>query len=263
MNFLATDLDGTFIPNSSKTELIEALEYFHKIKKDSDDFKLIFVTGRNFKQVEDGIKEYNLPEPDFIISDVGTTIYNRSLNGWVLNDEYYKNLSRILNNINRENLINWLIQKAGVSLQEDYRQGDFKISFYLEPKNSITIIDDLNIKIKKENLPYDVIFSQDPITKKGLLDILPKGVSKVYALKWVLKNYSASGDSVAFAGDSGNDLDLFISGINSIIVKNTPENIKVKANSWALENGKTKTLFFATKESTAGVLQGCRHFNII
>ena len=40
-----------------------------------DRVVLAYVTGRHRQLVEEAMEQYRLPQPDFVIGDVGTTIY--------------------------------------------------------------------------------------------------------------------------------------------------------------------------------------------
>ena len=70
---LATDLDGTFLGGS----LQERQKFYNYLQSKRDRLLLIFVTGRSLELTLRLYEEKNLiiPRPDYIIGDVGTTVY--------------------------------------------------------------------------------------------------------------------------------------------------------------------------------------------
>ena len=71
---LASDLDGTLIPLDGRPENRRALQRLVTARL-QDRFTLVFVTGRHKASICEVICEHHLPLPDWVISDVGTTIY--------------------------------------------------------------------------------------------------------------------------------------------------------------------------------------------
>ena len=67
---LATDLDGTFVGD---TEALGRLLHF--FDESPDEVALVYVTGRHLSSVQSLMLEEGLPEPDLLITDVGTSIY--------------------------------------------------------------------------------------------------------------------------------------------------------------------------------------------
>ena len=71
---LCTDLDRTLIPNGTQAESPEARKQFSQLANHVN-ITLAYVTGRDKKLVEKAIAYYNLPIPDYVIADVGATLY--------------------------------------------------------------------------------------------------------------------------------------------------------------------------------------------
>jgi hydroxymethylpyrimidine pyrophosphatase-like HAD family hydrolase len=67
---LATDLDGTFLggPEASRERLYDWIE------ENRASVGLIFVTGRDPGFIRDLTRKGNVPRPDYVVGDVGTTI---------------------------------------------------------------------------------------------------------------------------------------------------------------------------------------------
>ena len=47
-----------------------------------EDVTLAYVTGRHRALIEQAMREYDLPQPDYVIADVGATIYQVDAADW-------------------------------------------------------------------------------------------------------------------------------------------------------------------------------------
>lgn len=262
MNLLATDLDGTFIPLTQSNEELRALEIFRTIKATATDLRLLFITGRDLSLVNDAIAQFHLPMPDTIICDVGSSIYHHIENEWVIDEQYNQTLQKKWDAISRSDIEKIILSQAGVKKQEASKQGTFKISFYIDTPHIQSFEQDLT-RLRTILPPCEVIVCHDPHTGGYLLDLLPNGVSKAFALHWYLENSSIPYDKKLFAGDSGNDLALFLSPMSVVMVSNTPETIAQDVLTKRTQRGEGSQVLYSSYTSTAGVLDGCTHFGII
>ena len=71
---LCMDLDRTVLPNGAQPESPGARALFSALA-DRPGVTLAYVTGRDRRLVGQAITNYRLPQPDYVIGDVGTTIY--------------------------------------------------------------------------------------------------------------------------------------------------------------------------------------------
>ena len=71
---LCTDLDRTLLPNGPQAESPEARRHFAVLTA-RPEVTLAYVTGRHQALVRQAISDYSLPSPDYVLADVGTTIY--------------------------------------------------------------------------------------------------------------------------------------------------------------------------------------------
>ena len=71
MMILATDLDGTFLGGKS----LHKQQLYRLVRKDTSII-LVFVTGRGLETVIPLLNDPIMPNPDYIICDVGATIVN-------------------------------------------------------------------------------------------------------------------------------------------------------------------------------------------
>src|SRR5689334_7030507 len=68
---LATDLDGTFLGGKSLQK-----QQLYRILRENTAVRLIYVTGRGLESVIPILNDPIIPNPDYIICDVGATIVN-------------------------------------------------------------------------------------------------------------------------------------------------------------------------------------------
>ena len=76
---ICTDLDRTLIPNGKQPESPSARQHLSMLAA-HPQITLAYVSGRHRELVEKAIKNYQLPIPDYVIGDVGTTVYQLSDN---------------------------------------------------------------------------------------------------------------------------------------------------------------------------------------
>ena len=78
---LCCDLDRTLLPNGAQPESPSARPLLRKLAE-CPDLTLVYVSGRHKALLQDAIREYDIPVPDFAIGDVGTTLYSIANGQW-------------------------------------------------------------------------------------------------------------------------------------------------------------------------------------
>ena len=197
MMLLATDLDGTFLGGSMEDRL-----RLYQIIKENKNIQLVFVTGRGIESVIPLLNDPTIPTPDYIIADVGATVCD----GTTL---------AAIDSIQNEIESNW---PSVYELQEAYSeipglvyQGvpqQRRCSYYYDANTDLQAVRDI-----AEKRGCDVITSVDKY-----LDILPKGVNKGNTLKKLVELLRVPKDRVLVAGDTLNDLSLFVAGFPGVAV---------------------------------------------
>lgn len=264
---LCTDLDRTLIPNGSAVEDTRAGRMFGKLCR-HPGVTLVYVTGRDRHLVLDAVKKYNLPQPDYALTDVGSTIYRVQAGNWHQLEAWNHHLAARWPKGTSQRIRSLLGRISGAYLQEEARQNSFKISYYvplqLDAKQLIKQIDEL---LQRDGVTTNLIWSIDEERGVGLLDILPDRADKRQAIKFLQQHLGYGDDEVLFAGDSGNDLQVINSDIRSILVANAAPEIKQAALAWAHRNNQTQALYIAGGDLvamngnySAGILEGICYF---
>ncbi len=259
---LATDLDGTLIPlpdtAENNADLIEISKQLIERQR-----TLIFATGRHYESVIEAIDEFALPTPNWIVCDVGSTIYQRVDNEYKVYSPYENHLSECSKGIDRAEVEKALSSIEGLKPQPVDHQQRFKISYESEADTVDSLVDTINTQLQSSELPFNCMGSLDPFMNCGLLDVMPQGVSKAYALIWLSTHANFSPDEVIYSGDSGNDYAALASGFRAILVANRSPGLAEKVSAHLQQRDLNERLYLARKTASSGVLEGCRYFGLI
>jgi sucrose-6-phosphatase len=121
--------------------------------------------------------------------------------------------------------------------------------------------------MRERDVRSNLIWSIDEEKNLGLLDVLPESANKLHAIRFLMKKLNFGEDSMVFAGDSGNDLNVLTSGLRSILVANAAEEVRRKALDALAAENQTDRLYIAQGDFlgmngnySAGVLEGLVHF---
>lgn len=258
---LVTDLDGTYLPLPGHPEHHQALQQLQAAREDHG-YGLVFCTGRHFESVCEVMKELSLAPPDWIICDVGTSIHHREAGTFQPFLPYAHHLAEKVGSQNREAVETLLKPVEHLNLQCESHQGRFKISYECDPAHTDSLVATVATRLKEHRLPYEVHGSLDPFLNCGLIDVLPQGVSKAYAVTWLATHADFDPGAVLFAGDSGNDLPALTAGFRAILVAYHSEGLDRKVEE-TLGTRASSLLYKAEGHATSAVLEGCRHFGLI
>ncbi|MGJ8652532.1 MAG: HAD-IIB family hydrolase [Opitutaceae bacterium] len=259
---LATDLDGTLIPLPGNAHNKKALAEIFR-DHESGKLNLIYATGRHFESVLEAIDQYTLPTPDWIVCDVGSAIFRQVDNAYQRFTPYEDHLHETTGSVNRDKVESTLSEIDGLDLQAPDHQQRFKVSYQCTSETVNKLLSQIETRLNDADLPYDCMGSVDPFENCGLIDVLPRNVSKAYALLWLATHADFKPDEVIYSGDSGNDYAALVSGFRAIIVANSSEGLVDKVQMTLKSKNLEDRLYVANNEATSGVLEGCRAFGLI
>ena len=261
-DILVSDLDGTFIPlpdvDQNEADLRRLSELI-----ENHGFTLIFATGRSFSSVLRAIEDYQLPTPDWIICNVGTSIYKKSGNSFSELPTYQKIISEICGGTDHGEIKAALRHLEALQLQSEINQATFKISYSCEGIGSHELVDQINKILQQETLCYSSLAGFSPQSNREMIDVLPKGVNKAYALDWLSDLLKWTPDRIFYAGDSGNDLAALTSEYASVLVGNAKDRLRLEVRELLKTDENSKPCYFAKSPATSGVLEGMRYHQMI
>ncbi len=264
---LCTDLDRTLLPNGSQPESPGARDYFRQLAEHGQ-LTLAYVSGRHRALVEEAIEQYRLPRPDFVIGDVGTSIYTVSGEEWRFWEAWQREIGPDWGAFDHSGLKGMFSDLRPLRLQEHEKQGIYKLSYYAPADIAIEpLLETMHQRLKDSSVRARLVWSIDETTPVGLLDVLPATASKRHAIEFLMERQGFDLKHTVFAGDSGNDLPVLTSPLHSVLVANA--TAKVKAEALALVRDQhTEHAFYQAQGGflgmngnySAGILEGLVHY---
>lgn len=230
---LATDLDGTFLGGRQA----HRLKLYRLIRAQKKDFKLLFVTGRGIESVMPLLDNPVIPDPDYIICDVGAT---------VLDGKTLKPIQPIQSQIEEKWPGAFIIHKRlenvkGLRMQEVSQER--RCSYFFDDTTDID-----EVKRIAAEMDLDVLMSAG-----RFLDILPKNTNKGSTLKKLAALMNFPVDEILVAGDTLNDQSLYDTQYKGVVV-GAAEQALVDYTA-GMPN-----VFQAKKHGAGGILESIEHF---
>jgi len=244
IRLFSSDLDGTLLGDE------EAAQQFKVLWESLDEGKrplLCYNTGRLLDDVKEIVQRGRLPAPDYIISGVGTHIYD--YNSHTVMKEFFEILEE-----------GWDIQAVEKILaqlpfplekQPAHYQNAYKSSWYFDDATPDEIRQ-LSDALENENLDIHVVYSSG-----RHLDVLPKWANKGNALRWLLRHLNIPVTTAVVAGDSGNDNAMFsLTGIHGIVVGNAQPELLAYTEPLAIFRADPQDI------CATAVIRGLQYYNI-
>lgn len=264
---ICTDLDRTLIPNGKQPEAAGARERFARLVA-LPEVRLAYVTGRHRELVEEAMTEYRLPRPDYVIGDVGTSIYEIRGGDWSAWPAWHAAIEPDWAGFDRIRLAGLFDDLSPLTLQEEEKQNRFKLSYYApQDSDHRQLLETMQQRLQVEGVRASLIWSIDEMAGIGLLDVLPASATKLHAIRFLIEHHGFAYRQTVFAGDSGNDLPVLCSEIQSVLVANASAAVRDEARRLAGANGHSDTLYCAqggTNQHNGnysdGILEGVFHY---
>ena len=170
---ICTDLDRTLLPNGRQPESPKARAFFARLVS-RPEVTLAYVSGRHRELIEDAIREYGLPLPDWVIGDVGTTIYRVCAGEWLHWHAWEQDIATDWRGLTANNLRPLFTDLPSLRLQEESKQNRYKLSYYLPLQTDIdTLQREMSQRLNAQKVAASLIYSVDEAALTGLLDVLP------------------------------------------------------------------------------------------
>lgn len=228
---LATDLDGTLLAGTQEAR-----------RRIRDLFsgglagaKLVYVTGRGLESIIPLLSDSTLPQPDYIIADVGATVVHGDL--------------RPVDPLHHDIAARWpgsqvVLQELAAfpHLQRQTVPQERRCSYFVS-EGGITA----ELRAVVEALDCDLLFSAS-----RYLDVLPRGINKGETLRQLCLAQGLDLASVVVAGDTLNDLSMYTAGFKGIVVGGAEPALIQRAR-------KMPSVYIARDEGCGGILAGLAH----
>lgn len=232
---LATDLDGTFLAGDPE----DRLSLYQTIAA-HPEIKLAYVTGRSLEAVLPLLADPTLPQPDYIIADVGATlVHGDSL-------QPIQPLQSVVDaRWPGESQVASVIEPFGLERQ-DVPQAR-RCSYFCTPEQAANPA----LREIADELGCDLLYSAELY-----LDFLPKGVNKGSSLQALADWLELSHDQVLAAGDTLNDLSMLSASFHGVCVGQSESALLEATRSHS------RTLH-ANRPGCGGILEAFAHFGFL
>lgn len=232
---LATDLDGTFLAGDPE----DRLSLYQTIAA-HPEIKLAYVTGRSLEAVLPLLADPTLPQPDYIIADVGATlVHGDSL-------QPIQPLQSVVDaRWPGESQVASAIEPFGLERQ-DVPQAR-RCSYFCTPEQAANPA----LREIADELGCDLLYSAELY-----LDFLPKGVNKGSSLQALADWLELDHDQVLAAGDTLNDLSMLSASFHGVCVGQS-ESALLEATA-----NHSRTLH-ANRPGCGGILEAFAHFGFL
>jgi sucrose-6F-phosphate phosphohydrolase len=253
---LVTDLDDTLCGDDEATA---AFAGWWRAEGAPAGGRLVYNTGRSlelfYRLLDD--KRHCMPEPDVLISAVGTKIYAKdSSNCWVEDGTYAASFTNWNLESVREAAYKALLQvgKDRMHFRAPEEMNEHKITVGVQ----LNALENVLSSIKQDLSMSTSVSYRSIVSGVGewrFVDLVPHEAGKGRAMRYVAQSLGFDEREVVACGDSGNDQDMLENSPNSIIVGNAHAELK----SWAAQtaqNGFEQGLTLVQGTRANGILEG-------
>ncbi|MEA5533583.1 HAD family hydrolase [Crocosphaera sp. XPORK-15E] len=237
---IITSIEQNLLGDSeSLQELVKLLTEKRK------NISFCLATGRRLDSALKILRQNNIPQPDVLITSMGTEIY------------YYPDLTKDdawtthINHLwNRQRIIQLLNGLPGLTLQPKEQQSSYKISYFYDAALAPTL-EGIKSILHQNEQTVNVIFSFGQF-----IDIVPIRASKGYAVRWFAQQWDIPLTRILTVGGSGGDEDMMRGNTLSVVVANRhQEELSDLAD--------IEPIFFSEKQYAAGIIDGINHYDFI
>ncbi|NNF97464.1 MAG: HAD-IIB family hydrolase, partial [Halobacteria archaeon] len=222
----------------------ESLAKFVKVMRDNRKCATFGIaTGRSLESALRIMKRYQIPQPDILITSVGTEIYyapqlTADL-AWAIHINYMWNPDRIRTVLD---------DLPGLKLQSKKEQSRFKISYYMDP-DTAPPIDEINSMLHQADLSVNTFLSFGQF-----LDIVPVRASKGFALRYFADQWGIPLEHILAAGGSGTDEDMLRGNTLAVVVANRHEEELSHLTD-------VERIYFSKQSYSRGILEAIEHYD--
>ncbi|HSH46766.1 MAG TPA: glucosylglycerol-phosphate synthase [Longimicrobiales bacterium] len=234
---LATDLDGTFLGGAA-----EGRRRLYRLLRETPEAMVIFVTGRGVASVQPLLDDPEIPDPDYIIGDVGASV----VDGHTLEP-----VSEVQGPIEER----W---PGTPTVRETLKEFDTLIYQEVPQERRCSfLVRDGKVPAGLAEVVEGELGCELLLSAGRYLDVLPAGVSKGNSLLALLAEKGLDHERVVVAGDTLNDLSLFQVDLKGVVVGGAEAALSAKVLDMGVN------AYVAEAEGGAGILEGLEHHDML
>lgn len=232
-NLLVCDLDGTLLGEPL------SLRILLNLLRAPNAPVLAFASGRQGFSATALLSEWGVDRGAYLIAGVGTELYRRIGKAWTP-VAGWPELARPweAQRVRRE-----LQAVTSIAPQHVPVDSPYKLSYYAQRE----AIEDVRRRLRSGGIEATLVHSHEQ-----MLDVLPPGVDKGSAVRWLARRLRTPLSSVMTCGNTANDIAMLQLPCASVVVGEADEELLAAAPS-------LPETFVANASCAAGIIEGLQH----
>jgi len=220
----------------------EALSVFlHTMQTHRKSTIFGIATGRRLDDALAKLRQYNIPQPDVLITGQGTEVHYAP--NLTRSDVWERHINHLWN---PQAVRDILKEMPGLTMQPKVNQSIFKISYYVDL--ALVNIKEIRQTLLRNEQAVNAIFSFGQF-----LDVVPVRASKGLALRWCAEQLGFALENTLVVGVTGADADMLRGNTLGAVVDNHHlDELSDLAN--------IDDIYFSKEHHAAGILEAIDHY---
>ena len=236
---IIADIDNTLTGDDEAMH-----EFFELITHAEDNIGFGIATGRRYEEVRKLMADFSIPNPEVLITSVGTEIYYGK--NYTLDKSWQKHIDF---RWNRDKILEVLSQIDGFFLQEEEQQSKYKVSWEVDFERAPSVPAIKRI-LRENGVRAKVVASLGMY-----LDVIPARAGSGLSIRHMAFKWGFPLENILIAGDSGNDEEMLAGNTLGVVVGNySPELEKLR---------KYPRVYFAEATHARGIMEGISYYNFL
>ena len=198
-------------------------------------------TGRRLDDALTKLRQYNIPQPDVLITGQGTQVHYAP--NLTRSDVWERHINHMWN---PQAIREILAEMPGLTMQPKINQSTFKISYYVD--HSLANIKEIRQTLLRNEQAVNTVFCFGQF-----LDVVPVRASKGLALRWCAEQLGFALENTLVAGVTGADADMLRGNTLGAVVDD--HYLDELSDLTDIDN-----IYFSKKHHAAGILEAIDHY---
>lgn len=258
---VVSDLDDTMIGDDDATAVFKRFWDTVAVPRGS---RLVYNTGRALHKCTALFEEKRqvLPQPDCLITSVGTKVYNHADGEWVVDQDHVALLDQDWDlNVVRDAAYAALasVGRDSMHFRPPDEQNEHKVTCGVSVAALQLVLRQVQRDLKRGGVKARLITSGTGDWR--FLDIVSCNAGKLLAMEYARQKLGFSHDATVAAGDSGNDIAMFEGHNRGVLVSNSQQDLL----DWLQrqQGSDDGRLVLAREPRARGILEGLARFGFL
>ena len=198
-------------------------------------------TGRLLDDALAKLRQYNIPQPDVLITGQGTQVHYAP--GLTRSEVWERHINHLWNPQAVQDI---LAEMPGLKMQPKINQSTFKISYYVD--RALVDAKEIRQTLLRNEQAVNAVFSFGQF-----LDVVPVRASKGLALRWCAEQLGFALENTLVAGVTGADEDMLRGNTLGVVVDD--HHLDELSGLTDIDN-----IYFSKRHHAAGILEAIDHY---